>query len=57
MRNNGKSVKAVLMAVLMAVLLSGCVDEKTGKPKPELPNNLGGVPIVQGLQEAAKLLP
>lgn len=56
MRNNGK---AVLIAVLvgLSVVLSGCIDEKTGKVSPELPNNLTGVPILQGLQEASKLLP
>lgn len=54
MRNNGKSVKAVVTAVLvgLSVLLSACGDGDGG---PKLPNDLSGLPIVEGFGEACKV--
>lgn len=54
MRNNGKSIKAVVVAILvgMSVLLSACGDGDDG---PKLPNDLSSVPIVDGLGEACKV--
>jgi len=54
MRNNGKGVKAVVTAVLigLSVLLSACGGDGGG---PKLPDNLTGVPIVEGVNKACEV--
>lgn len=54
MRNNGKGVKAVVTAVLigLSVLLSACGDGDGG---PKLPNDLEGLPIVEGIGKACEV--